>query len=355
MRILALMTEAFGALGGIQKFNRDWLSALADLDTVDRVEVLVRRQGTGFEVPAKVTQRCPASGKTGFVLSAMRRAMALDSGDLIICGHIHLAPLAISVATFSGARTWLHVHGVDAWSTPGWLIQRSVRLMSLVSSASRYTRGKLLNWADVKPYLVKVLPNVVDKKFSHGPAPTQLKSRLGLTHKSVLLTVGRLAADEGYKGQDRILRALRSVISEVPDVMYLVVGAGDDLPRLKSLAEELSVEQYVQFLGEVDDEELVGLYRLANLFVMPSEGEGFGIVYLEAMACGCPALGLASGGSIDALGSSLLGNICSGDSITREITRILKNVSPTTKCRESVFSNQAFVHHVSVMLRTLSI
>jgi phosphatidylinositol alpha-1,6-mannosyltransferase len=354
MRILALMTEAFGALGGIQKFNRDWLHALAGLETVDKIEVLVLRQGTGTRVPAKVSQICPVVGKLGYSLSALGRAMSLGPGDLIICGHIHLAPLAIAVAKISGARTWLHIHGVDAWSAPGPLTRRSVKSMSLVSSASRFTRGKFLQWSDVNPFLAKVLPNVVDKTFSPGPIPSQLKSRLGLSNERVLLTVGRLAADEGYKGQDRIIRALPSVISEIPNVTYLIAGVGDDMPRLKSLAETLSVERYVQFLGRVDNDELVDLYRLAHLFVLPSEGEGFGIVYLEAMASGCPALGLASGGSADALGSSSLGNICSRESIPREIVRILKNASHAAKYCESVFSNQAFARHVSAMLGTLS-
>ncbi len=296
MRVLALMTEAFGALGGIQKFNRDWLCALAGLDTVDRIDVLVRRQASCSEVPGRISQRCPALGKTGFAVSGMRQAMSLVSGDLIICGHIHLAPLAIAMAKLSGARTWLHMHGIEAWSEPGSTVRRSVKSMTLISIASRFTRGKFLSWADVSPDYVKILPNVVDEKFTPGPVSSQLKAGLGLTTEKVLLTVGRLASNEAYKGQDRIIRALPKVIAEVPDLMYLIAGEGDDRPRLQSLVETLSVGPHVQFLGHVDDDELVALYRLAHLFVMPSKGEGFGIVYLEAMACGCPALGLSAGG-----------------------------------------------------------
>jgi phosphatidylinositol alpha-1,6-mannosyltransferase len=354
MRVLALMTDAFGALGGIQKFNRDWLCALAGVDTIDRIDVLVRRQVSCHEVPISVEQRCPALGKAGFVISALRQAMWLRSGDLIICGHIHLAPLAIAVAKISGARTWLHMHGVEAWSEAGPVIRRSVRLMSLISVASRFTRGKFLNWSNVDPHLVKILPNAVGESFKPGPVPEELKARLSLSNAKVLLTVGRLAAVEAYKGQDRVIRALPAIISEVPDVMYLIVGEGDDQPRLQSLAASLSVEAHVQFLGRVDDEELVALYRLANLFVMPSEGEGFGIVYLEAMACECPALGLDSGGSVDALGSSPHGHVCSRESMPRVIVRLLNNPSGIDGYSESIFSSKAFSRQVFALFESLS-
>ena len=348
------MTEAFGALGGIQKFNRDWLCALASLDAIDKIDVLVRRQAICSEIPDKVLQRRPALGKTGFAISALRQAMLLDSGDLIICGHIHLAPLAIAVAKMSGAKTWLHMHGVEAWSVPGLVIQRSVKSMPLISIASRFTRGKFLNWSDVDPHFVKILPNVVDEKFTPGPLPNQLKLKLGLTNEKILLTVSRLAADEAYKGQDRIIKALPSIISQVPDVMYLIAGEGDDRSRLQSLAEALLVDAHVRFLGRVDGAELIALYRLADLFVMPSEGEGFGIVYLEAMASGCPALGLNFGGSIDALGSSPLGHVCSDERMPDVIVDLLKSPIRTGEFRASIFSRQTFTRHVSALVGTLS-
>jgi phosphatidylinositol alpha-1,6-mannosyltransferase len=354
MRILALMTEAFGALGGIQKFNRDWLCALASLDAVDKIDVLVRRQATCSEIPDKVLQRRPALGKTGFAISALRQGMLLDSGDLIICGHIHLAPLAIAVAKISGAKTWLHMHGVEAWSVPGLVIQRSVRSMPLISIASRFTRGKFLNWSDIDPHFVKILPNVVDEKFTPGPPPNQLKLKLGLTNEKILLTVSRLAADEAYKGQDRIIKALPSIISQVPGVMYLIAGEGDDRSRLQSQAEALSVDAHVRFLGRVDGAELIALYRLADLFVMPSEGEGFGIVYLEAMASGCPALGLNVGGSIDALGSSPLGHVCNDERMSDVIVDLLKSPVRTGEFWTSHFSRQTFTRHVSALVGTLS-
>jgi phosphatidylinositol alpha-1,6-mannosyltransferase len=113
-----------------------------------------------------------------------------------------------------------------------------------------------------------------------------------------------LGSWERYKGHDVILRALPSVVVKVPKLTYAVVGDGDDRPRLQELAQELGVEEHVAFRGEISDSELVALYRRSELFAMPArtviddhdpKGEGFGIVYLEAMAFGKPVIGPSYG------------------------------------------------------------
>lgn len=351
MRILALMTEAFGALGGIQKFNRDWLCALSGIDTVEEIDVLVRRQMPRPDLPAGISQRCPGFGKAGYVLTALERAMRLEPDDLVLCGHIHLAPLAVAITRISGSKSWLHLHGVEAWSGSGSAIRRSVTAVSLISIASRYTRGKFLGWSGFSPHRVKILPNLVDSKFTPGPVSEELKVELSLSNKKVLLTVGRLASDEAYKGQDRVIRALPEIASKVPEVVYLIIGEGNDKARLQQLAKEMSVESRVRFLGQVDNERLTALYRIANLFVMPSSGEGFGIVFLEAMACGCLALGLDAGGSVDALGSSELGHICTEENMVQMIVHALKSSSHAELYSKSAFSSEAFGRHVCALTR----
>ena len=98
------------------------------------------------------------------------------------------------------------------------------------------------------------------------------------------MTVSRLASSEQYKGHDRVIRTLPRLLSQHPETIYLIVGDGDDRPRLESLAVECGVAEKVQFAGLVPPEELPDYFRLADVFVMPSTGEGFGIVFLEAMA-----------------------------------------------------------------------
>jgi phosphatidyl-myo-inositol dimannoside synthase len=123
-----------------------------------------------------------------------------------------------------------------------------------------------------------------------------------------LLTVARMDTREGYKGHDWVISALPHLKGpNGRQVVYLIAGNGDDRPRLERLAANLGVTQQVRFLGKVPLEALPDIYRAANLFVLPSTGEGFGIVFLEAMACGTRALGLAADGAPDALGDGELG------------------------------------------------
>jgi len=110
-----------------------------------------------------------------------------------------------------------------------------------------------------------------------------------------VLSVCRLDAREQYKGVDTVIRALPIVLARVPDLEYLVVGSGSDLERHKRLAADLAVADRVQFLGSVEERTLRATYESCDVFVLPSTGEGFGIVFLEAMHCRKPIIAANSG------------------------------------------------------------
>ena len=141
----------------------------------------------------------------------------------------------------------------------------------------------------------------MDERFHPGPKPTELLSRYGLSGKTVLLTVSRLAAAERYKGHDRVIKALAQLLPVHPDLVYVIAGDGDDRQHLEMLAESEGVREDVRFVGYVSDEELPDLYRAADVFVMPSTGEGFGIVFLQALASGLSVIAGDGDGSSDPL------------------------------------------------------
>jgi phosphatidylinositol alpha-1,6-mannosyltransferase len=173
---------------------------------------------------------------------------------------------------------------------------------------SRYTRQSLLGWTKLAPERVRVLPDTVRDIFTPGTPPQDLRGRLGLGAGPVLLTVGRLATSERYKGHEQIFAALPALRARFPGLVHVVVGDGDDRQRLEARAVELTGDpQAVRFLGFVPDADLPDLYRLADLYVMPSSQEGFGIVYLEAAACGLRVLGGLGGGSGDAIPGEAIG------------------------------------------------
>lgn len=303
-RILAVVTDAYGARGGIAQYNRDLFQALAA--SADVVEILVlalqaMAEAGRDQAPAKVRQLPPRRSKLGFAYAALRLVRRYRPIDLIFCGHIHLAPLALSLSVISGAPLWLQLHGIEAWHRPGPLRRWAAERAHLVTAVSRHTRRRFLAWADCLPETVKVLPNTVDERFHPGPKPDALLEHHGLSGKQVLLTVSRLAASERYKGHDQVIRAVAALQDSHPDLVYVVAGDGDDRTRLERLAGTLGVSERVRFIGQVPDHELPDLYRAADLFVMPSTGEGFGIVFLEALASGVPAIGGDGDGSRDPL------------------------------------------------------
>jgi glycosyltransferase involved in cell wall biosynthesis len=155
-----------------------------------------------------------------------------------------------------------------------------------------------------------VVPNSVDvSDFGPGPKRGDLLDRYGLRDRTVLMTLARLSPAERYKGVDEVLEALPALARDVPDVAYLVCGGGDDRARLEAKARALGVADRVVFAGYVAEEEKADHYRLADAFVMPGSGEGFGIVYLEALACGVPVVASSADASREAVRDGALGAV----------------------------------------------
>jgi phosphatidyl-myo-inositol dimannoside synthase len=310
VRILALVTDAYGASGGIACYNRDLLHALARCDGVERVVVLPRAGTTrGDDVPATIVVLRPRANEVAYTLAALGATLRRGPFDAIFCGHLYSVPLAAALARLTRSLLWVQLHGIEAWPRPGALVRRSAEHAGLVTAVSRHTRRLFLGWARVAPERVKVLPDTVDGRFQPGPKPADLLRRHGLEGSRVLLTVSRLSAAERYKGHDVVLRALGRLRANHPDLVYVIAGDGDDRPRLEQLASDLGVLPVTRFLGRVPDETLPALYRAADVFVMPSRGEGFGIAFLEAIASGLPVVAGATDGSSDPLRDGLDGRL----------------------------------------------
>jgi glycosyltransferase involved in cell wall biosynthesis len=154
------------------------------------------------------------------------------------------------------------------------------------------------------------LPCCVDLAgFAPGPRDPGLEARYGLAGKRVIMTFGRLVSQERAKGMDEVMAVMPALLRRHPDLAYLIAGDGPDRPRLEALARRLGIERQVVLAGRIDEAEKAAHYRLADVYAMPSRGEGFGIVLLEAMASGVPAIGSASDGGRDALRDGALGTL----------------------------------------------
>jgi len=327
LRILALAPDAFGGRGGIAQYNRDLMTALAGDPLVGSIEIVVLNAPDPVQgLPARTRQRPAAKGRVKFLWSAFAAALAARP-DVVFCGHLHLAPWARALARLTAARLVVQLHGIEAWKTPSTPRRRAVDAADLVLCVSRYTRGRLLGWSVLKPEKAVVHANTVSADFVPGDREAA-RQALELGAASVLLSVGRLSSEERYKGQEKVISLLPRLREARGDILYVIAGEGDDLPRLQALARSTGVEDDVRFIGHVSRERLPDLYRAADLFVLPSSGEGFGIVFLEAMACGTPAVGLAVCGAVDALADGELGAAVPAEGLYDAIIAALERGAP---------------------------
>jgi len=353
LRVLALVTDGFGGHGGVAQYNRHFLSSLAACDRIGEVIVLPRVEAISpGPLPSSVRQLLPVQGRVAYCFTALRAARAHRPIDIVFCGHLSMAPLAAALAKLLCAKLWIQVHGIEAWQALAGLHRRSVERAVLVTSVSRYTRRRLLEWVSIDPAQLKVLPNTLDPRFQPGPKSNILLDRHHARGKKVLMTVGRLASSERYKGHDQVIRTLTRVVSNHPEVMYLIVGDGDDRARLEALAVELGVAEKVEFVGYIDAEQLPDYFRLADVFVMPSTGEGFGIVFLEAMASGIAVIGGNQDASPDPLADGHLGTVVdplNQEELTSAICAALC-LPPAKIDRARRFDLQAFSEHLYALV-----
>ena len=306
-RVLALVTDAFGGQGGIARATQDLIGAMATQNTISAIEVLPRHVPAPVaDLPEKVRQAMPSPGRLSYAVGAIAAAIRMRP-DIVFCNHLFMAPLAALMARLCGAKLMIQLHGIEIWKAPSMAQRSALERADLLLCVSRDTRARVLNFCDSVPERAVVINNTFDARFTQGDR-TAARAKHGLDEEFVLLIVGRMDGRERYKGHDRVIEALPKLTSrDGRRVVFLVAGDGNDRRRLEDLAAAAGVSDRVRFIGEVLPVSLPDLYRSADLFVMPSTGEGFGIVFLEAMACGTRALGLAAGGAPDALGDGELG------------------------------------------------
>jgi glycosyltransferase involved in cell wall biosynthesis len=279
--------------------------------------------------------------------------VAKERFDIVFCGHLNAVPLAHLTARLARAQLWVQVHGIDAWQPKGRFHRSALDRTKLITSVSRFTKHKLLSWAKLPPHRVRILPNTVASGFFPREMRRDLVEKYALDGKRVILTVGRLSSSERYKGNDRIIRALPEVIAQVPNAIYLIVGAGDDKQRLEQLAAERGLTGRVVFAGHVPDGELADYYALADLYTMPSTGEGFGIVFLEAAACGLPVIAGNADGSVDALAEGQIGCLVdprAHGQVTSALIRALQGELAANAAGVQRFSFGNFAQHVDQLV-----
>lgn len=303
MKSLLLAPELFASEGGITRMLRLYLKALCELPgegqcvkfitlndrTVDSAEL--RRYSSGKLTKWKACGR----NKVAFSWAALRWGLR---SDRIICGHIAQLPLAWAVSILRPkVRYFLVAHGIEVWRPFTLLELRAVHNARCVWCVSDYTRTQVLKYGRIAADRGAVLPNALDPYLDPPllePAPAG---------PPVILSISRLTIGDSYKGIDHLIAAMPAVRAQLPGARLRIVGRGDAVPSLQALVRRLNIADAVEFPGFRSDAELRGEFAACTLFALPSRKEGFGLVYLEAMAHTRPCIGARSGGTPEVISS----------------------------------------------------
>jgi len=303
VNILVLCTDAFGGHGGIALFNRDLTEALARMPERGEIVVLPRVIRNAVRgVPEGVTfVEAAARGQFAYARE-LTRAKRRTRFDLVICSHINLLPLARIAAN----DPLLVTYGIEAWRPRRRSSNALLHHCRGIVAISEITRSRLVSWSKYAGPTF-ILPNAVRAdQYGIRPKRRDLVERYKLEGKRVVMTLGRIDWSERYKGFDEIIE----ILAQLPDdVVYLIAGGGSDVQRIQRKAIACGVGNRVRFTGIFADDEKADLYSLANVYAMPSRGEGFGFVILEAMASGVPVIVSKHDGGREAVLDGELGTL----------------------------------------------
>jgi phosphatidyl-myo-inositol dimannoside synthase len=257
-------------------------------------------------------------------------ARALSAGyrerpHLTVVGHTALAPVAWLLKRARLTQSYIVVlHGIEAWVRLGRADRAACRDAASIISTTKYTAGEFSRANGIPGDKIHIIPLaladslVEDGLSEHDTKPGSLK----------VLTVSRMSTSDSYKGVDTLIESLARARALNVDVQLKIVGSGDEVPSLKRRAAERNLGQAVVFAGSISDRELTELYRDCDVFALPSKGEGFGIVFLEAMRYGKPCIGGNHGGTPEVIDNGVSGFLVNyGDvaGITRHLIDLAAN------------------------------
>lgn len=264
----------------------------------------------------------------------LRRLVKEEGVRTIHCGRVlpeGFAALMLKLTNGVPYSCYVHGEDVEAALTSReftWMTKRILKGADTVISNSQNTFRILSDkWGLDESKVIVMHPGVDVARFA--PKKDEAIPQ-GWENRTVILTVGRL---QRRKGQDMMIRAMPGLVKQYPDLLYAIVGGGEELERLQQLVIDHNMSEHVQFMGALNDDQMVNAYQHCDLFALPNrrvgaDDEGFGMVLLEAQSCGRPVLAGASGGTKETLVEGETGVLvdCAAPELLQELlSKLLEN------------------------------
>jgi glycosyltransferase involved in cell wall biosynthesis len=308
-KVLVLAPDIDGP-GGIERATRACIRAFEEKFGPERVGLLTLGKPPDGVLCHVLVSGKPVTGrvgmlqKVGFARKALRVARLWKKDLVLVAAHPHLAPVGVLSSWLTGARCAVWCHGKESWGRIGGFTIAGLRRASLVFAPSHFTARQVERVAGLGAGSVRVVHHGLGHELLSAPGGKGPNAR-----SPAVLAVARLVRQDSYKGIDSLLSVWPRVSEQLPGAELWVVGDGTDSGRLASIAKVLSLDGRVRFFGEVSDAKLLQLYGRASVFALPTrfrlapmpEGEGFGLVYIEAGIAGLPVIGARGGGVEDAI------------------------------------------------------
>ena len=257
--------------------------------------------------------------------------------ETILFSHINLAPIAVTIKIiYPKKKIIIIAHGIEIWGDLNYIKKKALKISDRIIAVSNFTKESIVKSHNLDKEKIIVINNCLDpfiKKPKSFQKSTDLMLKYNISSNDIVLfTLTRLSSLEKYKGYDKVIEVLASIVPKHPKFKYFIGGKGDlkEILRVKSLITKYKLQENVQLLGFINDDELESHFLMADTYIMPSQGEGFGIVFIEAAYYGLPIIAGSKDGSVDALMSGQLGSLIDPDNLDE-----IKNAIINSNLRQS--------------------
>lgn len=363
INILFLTLKTFSFTGGIEKACRSLMYAL------ELQENIVTRTWSMYDRPqdhdnsygnAKNFKGFGAN-KIAFALNVAKNCLKFDR---VILSHINLLIFGMIIKKIKPTtQIILWAHGIEIWRPIAKWKRKFLAKHVDIWAVSTYTKQQIVERHGLKEKNIKILHNTLDPFFqipSIFEKPPSLLDKYDINkNQFILFTLTRLAGTEHNKNYDSVLKATKLLIKQYPNLVYLIGGKANDeeQKRLETYIAQNELQKHVRLLGFIDEKEITAHFLLADCFILPSQKEGFGLVFIEAATCGCQIIGGNVDGSTDALLQGKLGQMVNPNSeeeIIEAIKKAINNKNHQPKLQQQLavehFGFEQYVQRVKELL-----
>lgn len=369
--VLFLTLKIFSSTGGIEKVCRVAGKALTEICDATMAKLTIyslhdsKTEAEGNKYfPSQIFRGFNADIKKFIVQSFIKKR---GQQNIVLLSHINLLIVGYMIKLFSpGTKLILIAHGIEVWPPLKFRKRMMLKKCDKILAVSNFTREKILEENKFLTNRLVVLNNCLDPFLTAPDLQNcnKLLSKYGLNKEDrIIIAVTRYSNKEKYKGYDHVIRAMANTVQQIPNLHYLLVGKYDaeEKDRIDKLVENFQLNGKIIFTGFVPEEELADHFMLADAFVMPSEKEGFGLVFIEAIFYGLPVVAGNKDGTCDALLNGKLGTLVTPGDIPQLVNVLqmlfsnLANFKPPQNLLMDRFSYSVYKNNLNEILSDFKI